>query len=203
MRIVEPSVEPVWITPDALRVIEAAGRICYKSEGRAGPDTAPAFVRSLIARGHESVIEHAAASFRIVTDRGISHEIVRHRLASYSQESTRYCNYGQDRFGREIAVVRPPGLSAAAETAWREGCEAAEKSYFALLDAGATAQLARSVLPTCLKTELIMTASFREWRHVLRLRLAPAAHPQVIEVARAILALLVRDCEPVFGDLQG
>jgi thymidylate synthase (FAD) len=201
MHIVEPSVELVWITPEALRVIEAAGRTCYKSEDKIADGTAEAFVRQILARGHESVVEHASASFRIVTDRGISHEIVRHRLASYSQESTRYCNYGKDRFGAEIALIQPPGMNEAATAAWRNACEAAEAAYFRMIEAGAAPQIARAVLPTCLKTELVMTATFREWRHFLKLRSAPAAHPQIVEIARMIHQILRDKCPAVFGDL--
>lgn len=201
MQIVQPGAELVWITPGALQIIEAAGRVCYKSEDKADAASAAGFVKKIIGRGHEAVIEHASASFRIVTDRGISHEIVRHRIASYCQESTRYCNYARDRFGGEIAVIEPPGLTDVQREAWREACEAAERSYFALLGTGASPQVARSVLPTCLKTELIMTANFREWRHFLKLRAAPAAHPQVVEIAVAIREILIRECPPVFEDL--
>jgi thymidylate synthase (FAD) len=200
VRIVEPSVELIWVTPEPLAVIEAAGRTCYKSEGKAAPGSAPDFVRMLIRRGHEAVIEHAAASFRIVTDRGITHEIVRHRLASYAQESTRYCNYAADRFGSEIGVLRPPGLDAAQEARWREACEAAEHAYLALLESGASPQLARAVLPTCLKTEIVMTANFREWRHFLRLRLAEGAHPQIVTVAELLRDRLLEACPPVFEE---
>jgi len=201
MRVVEPAVELLWITPEALRVIESAGRVCYKSEDKITNDSADEFVRRLIRSGHEAVIEHASASFRLTTDRGISHEIVRHRLASYAQESTRYCNYGRDKFGSEIAVVRPPNLLPSQEAAWQEACQAAEKAYFQMLDAGAAPQIARSVLPTCLKTELVMTANFREWRHFLKLRLAPAAHPQIVVLARQILSQLQAACPPIFADL--
>ena len=201
MQIVEPGAELVWITPNAIEVIEAAGRICYRSEGNAAPGSAPAFVRQLLRRGHESVIEHAAASFRIVCDRGVSHEIVRHRVASYSQESTRYCNYSHDRFGREIAVIEPPGLAPSARRAWEEGIRAAETAYFSLLSEGEKPQAARAVLPTCLKTELYMTANFREWRHFLRMRMASDAHPQIIPIARRIRDILVREAPAAFEDL--
>lgn len=200
MRIVEPSAELLWITPNAAQIIELAGRTCYKSEDRITDDSAATFVRMLIERGHEAVIEHACASFRIITDRGITHEIVRHRIASYAQESTRYCNYGKEKFGREIAVIQPPDLTPDAEAAWRASCESAEAAYFQMLDAGATPQMARAVLPTCLKTEIVMTANFREWRHYLTLRLAKAAHPQIIEVSRQIRDCLVRECPQVFGE---
>lgn len=200
MKIVKPEAALEWITPDALKVIESAGRVCYKSEDKITGDSAAEFVRRIIARGHEAVIEHATASFRIVTDRGITHEIVRHRLASYCQESTRYCNYAGERFGQEISVLEPPGMNDAQRAAWVAGCEAAERAYFQMLQAGATPQIARAVLPTCLKTEIVMTANFREWRHFLRLRLGKGAHPQVIEVARLIRDVLVAACPPVFQD---
>lgn len=200
MRIVEPEVTLEWVTPDPLRVIERAGRVCYKSEDQITDASAAAFVRGILKRGHEAVIEHAAASVRIITDRGITHELVRHRVASFCQESTRYCNYGREKFGNEIAVLEPPGLTPDQHTAWRTGCEAAEQAYFAMLHAGASPQIARSVLPTCLKTELVMTANFREWRHVLSLRLDKAAHPQVIQIARKIRDLLYEACPPAFEE---
>lgn len=201
MRIVKPSATLEWITPDPLKVIESAGRICYKSEDKITGDSAIEFVRRIIARGHEAVIEHASASFRIVTDRGITHEIVRHRLASYCQESTRYCNYAGERFGHEISVIEPPSLNGQQRAAWLTACESAETCYFNMLEAGVPPQTARAVLPTCLKTEIIMTANFREWRHFLRLRLAGGAHPQIIEIARLIRTVLLQECPAVFGDI--
>lgn len=170
-----------------LEVIESAGRVCYKSEDKITDGSAESFVRRLIRSGHESVLEHAVLRARIVCDRGVSHELVRHRLASYSQESTRYCNYSQDKFGGEIAFVLPPWVSVPAQGKgdyiWVRSMQAAEDDYFALLDLGWSPQQARSVLPNSLKTELVMTANVREWRHFLRLRCAAAAHPQMREVA--------------------
>lgn len=183
-----------------LGIIERAGRTCYKSE----PKGDPAFVKMILKRGHESVLEHASATFRIVCDRGISHEIVRHRLASYSQESTRYCNYSQERFGKEITVIKPPMELGCPEFApWLAAVQQAEDSYFAMLDAGCKPEIARSVLPTCLKTEIVMTANFREWRHFLKLRTAPAAHPQMQVVAKLIQAELMKVAASVFEDIGG
>ena len=200
MRIAKPEATLEWVTPDALGVIERAGRVCYKSEGKIAPGSAEDFVRRLLKRGHEAVIEHASASFRIVTDRGITHEIVRHRLASYCQESTRYCNYSQDRFANEIAVIEPPEMTPEQRAAWLAGCEAAEKQYFAMLAAGAAPQIARAVLPTCLRTEIVMTANLREWRHFLRLRLGEGAHPQIKEIARLIAARLHEAVPVLFAE---
>jgi thymidylate synthase (FAD) len=202
MRIVKPSVELLWITPDAEKMIERAGRVAYKSEGQIKPGSAEKFIAKIIGLGHEAVIEHACASMYFVCDRGITHEIVRHRLFSYVQESTRYCNYARDQFGGEIAVVQPPGLGEADEADWRASCEQAERSYLAMVKRGVSPQIARSVLPTCLKTEIVVAGNFREWRHFFKLRTAKAAHPQMQEVAKAALRILVEKCPSVFGMLE-
>lgn len=190
MKIIKPSVTLLWITPDAEKQIEAAGRTAYKSEDKITEDSAPKFIRKIIELGHESVLEHACASVRIVCDRGVSHEMVRHRLASYTQESTRYCDYAGD----EIGIIQTPGLSLQENEiawGWWEGSIAeAEERYKILRSKNIPPQLARSVLPMCLKTELVMTTNFREWRHILRLRTSKRAHPQMREIANMIWSLL-------------
>jgi thymidylate synthase (FAD) len=221
VKIIKPSVTLIHCTFNPERVIERMGRICYQSQHKVqtcascngdgcsvcastGTDIASAiaFVKMIIANGHESVMEHASAGFSIVTDRGVTHEIVRHRLASYSQESTRYCNYGKDQFGREIAVVQPLELeSNARRYVWEDAVKAAETAYFDMLQAGASPQIARSVLPNSLKSEIGMTANFREWRHFLRLRTSPKAHPQMREIAEMIRAELLRLSPICFEDI--
>lgn len=206
MRIITPAVEllPLFDGQTALEHIERCGRVCYKSEHNITPESAAPFVAGLIKKGHESVLEHISVTARIICDRGISHELVRHRLASYSQESTRYANYSADRFGNEITVIRPLFLGTESEgwNIWQEECKKAEQAYFTLLDYGLGPQEARSVLPNSLKTEIAMTADLREWRTVLKQRTSPAAHPQMKEVAKMILKAL-RDWIPVvFGDIR-
>ena len=203
MRIVNQSVTLEAITPDAAQLIERAGRTCYKSEDKITEDSAAKFVKMVLERGHESVIEHAYASFRVVCDRGVSHEFVRHRIFSYSQESTRYCNYSKNKFGGEVTFIKVPLTKPeASEEVWREANEASERYYFRLLELGEPPEIARSVLMTDLKTELVGTANFREWRHFLRLRTSPKAHPQMREVAQAIGVILLRECPPVFEDVM-
>lgn len=189
MKIIEPSIE--ILTPinreEILKHIELCGRVCYKSENRITEDSAAKFVKAIIARVHEAVIEHQSISVRIICDRGVSHELVRHRLASYCQESTRYCNYDKD---GEVTFIKPnfwilddEGKNNVRWATWEMAMHDAEKNYFKLIEYGATPQEARSVLPNSLKTEVIMTANLREWRHFFKLRCAPAAHPQMRQVA--------------------
>lgn len=187
-----------------LEKIERCGRVCYKSEDKITSDSAEKFVRSIIKRGHESVLEHVSFTVRFIVDRGMSHELVRHRIASFSQESTRYCNYSQDKFGEEIAVIAPCFADEirGGYYLWLMACEYAEAKYFELLDFGWTPQEARSALPNSLKTEVVMTANLREWRHFLRLRTSPAAHPQMREVTVPLLAELKQIVPAVFDDIE-
>lgn len=189
---------------EILKRIEKAGRTCYKSEDRITDESAKAFVRKLIERGHESVLEHESITVRFVCDRGISHEIVRHRLASYSQESTRYCNYSNDRFGSELTFIKPCFFKEAkgAYCSWYNTMDFAECAYFDMLEDGCTPQEARSVLPNSLKTEVVMTANLREWRHFLKLRTAKAAHPQMRELTVPLLDELQERIPVVFDDIK-
>lgn len=191
MRVIEPTVfiESDVTQEQTMSLIERAGRVCYKSESKIGDGSAEKFIKGILKRGHESVIEHVSITVRVICDRGVTHEIVRHRIASYSQESTRYCNYATDKFSNEITVIKPLfwNENSAEFKIWKEGMEACEKAYFSLINAGATPQEARSVLPNSLKTEIFMTMNFREWRHFFSLRCSKAAHPQMQQVANMIL----------------
>jgi len=218
-----------WVS--ILHSIEAAGRTCYKSEDRMTSDSSKQFCRMVIGRGHLSVIEHVSISVRFVIDRGVSHELVRHRLAAYSQESTRYCDYAG-----EVKFIIPPwihleagqyertesdrypgiwdvgkngrtwqfefsSLSVDVRT-WMFAMWQAEEFYTGLRTAGHwSPQQARSVLPNSLKTEIVMTANLREWRHVFSLRCAPSAHPQMREIMGPLLTSLRRQIPVIFDDL--
>jgi thymidylate synthase (FAD) len=196
---------------DVLQKIERCGRVCYKSEDKITDDSAEQFVRGIIKRGHESVLEHVTLSVRVVCDRGVSHEIVRHRIASYSQESTRYCNYTAGKFGGHITVIDPAtgfgwDLDDPADVKkwkiWHSAMYAADRHYREMIEAGATAQEARSVLPNSLKTEIVMTMNLREWRHFFRLRCDKAAHPQMREIACLIDYELSKKYPVFFEDLE-
>jgi thymidylate synthase (FAD) len=197
--------------PDAKNSIyqldEEAGRTCYKSEEQITPESAADFVRKVAHIHHESVLEHTVMTVRFIVDRGVSHELVRHRMASFSQESTRYCNYSKGKFGSEITLIKPCYLKEGTDAydVWRIAMNEAEQAYFGMLDCGKKPEEARAVLPTSLKTEVVMTANMREWRHVFRLRAAGETgkpHPQMAEV----MVPLLKECQAympeLFGDIK-
>lgn len=205
MKVISPSFE--ILTPlngtDILKTIERIGRVCYKSEDSITAESAEKFVSNLLSRRHESVIEHISITAKVICDRGVSHEIVRHRLASYSQESTRYCNYSRGKFGNELTVIRPCFWNESDEKyqAWLRSMQAAEQNYMELIALGASPQEARSVLPNSLKTELFMTMNLREWRHFFRMRTDAHAHPQMQEIAGLMLKEFQRQIPILFDGL--
>lgn len=186
-----------------LKRIEQCGRVCYKSEDLITNESAKKFCENIIKRGHEAVLEHCSFTVKFIVDRGVSHEIVRHRIASYCQESTRYCNYSKDKFGNEITVIKPCfwDKSDSRYHSWMLAMDNAERIYFNLIEQGATPQEARSVLPNSLKTEVVMTANIREWRNFFKLRTSPSAHPQIREVAIPLLKELQTKIPVLFDDI--
>lgn len=201
MRIIKPSIE-ILSDVDASKImknIEICGRVCYKSESLINEESAKKFIKRIISSGHESVLEHEKLTIKFICDRGVSHEIVRHRIASYSQESTRYCNYNHEKFGKELTLIRPCFWKEDKEK-YRIWCAVMEKiecSYNKLISMGAKPEEARSILPNSLKTEVVVTMNIRELRHFLRLRTSKKAHPQMREVANMLLKY-VQETLPVF-----
>lgn len=192
MKILGPSIEIDWIEsgPDMLKRLEIYGRTAYKSEDKIDKDSAAHFIAMIIRRGHLSVLEHVSVSVRVICDRGVSHEIVRHRIASYTQESTRYCNYSGGEFGGELTFILPSFLkdrSGVLYQEWLAAMRGAGRAYLAMIGYGAVPQEARSVLPNSLKTEIVMTMNLREWLHFFKLRTASNAHPDMQVVANMIL----------------
>jgi thymidylate synthase (FAD) len=188
---------------EILKSIERAGRTCYKSEDRITNDSAQKFVKMIIKSGHDSVIEHEKITVRFICDRGVSHEIVRHRIASYSQESTRYCNYTGDKFGNELTFIKPSFWEESSEKykTWENTMKYIEKQYFSLIEDGAKPEEARSILPNSLKTEIVVTMNMRSWRNFLKLRTAKGAHPQIREIAVPILESFKNTIPIIFDDL--
>lgn len=207
MKIISPSYEILFM-PDGefvLKHIELAARTCYKSEDRITTDSAFGFIKRIMEAGHHSVIEHMIITVRFICDRGVTHELVRHRLASYSQESTRYANYFENKFGKEITVIKPPFWSEESPeySEWLAAVKSTEEAYMKLIELGASPEQARSVLPNSLKTEIVMTCNIREWRHILNLRCSPGAHPQMRQVMLPLLADFYKKLPVLFDDIYG
>lgn len=183
-----------------IEAIEIAGRTAYKSEHKMTPLSAETFVASIIARGHESVLEHQSISVRFITDRGVTHELVRHRIAAYTQESTRYCNYA----GKDILFIKPVfwANNSSSMSVWQASMLDAEERYNNLIFMGCTPQEARTVLPNSLKTEIVCTANIREWRHILQLRTAKSAHPQMSTLMIPLLQELQEKLPVLFSDIK-
>ena len=203
---------------EELKHIEKIGRVCYKSEGKITEDgeSAKKFVKMLIDRGHEAMIEHSSLSVKFVVDRGVSHELVRHRIASFAQESTRYVNYSLEKFGNEINVIdirngidldnkmknMDSDTISAIMGEWCLAMEDAEKHYMKMIELGATPQIARSVLPNSTKTEITISANYREWRNFFKLRVPNTAHPQMREVTIPLLKELKCRLPIIFDDIE-
>lgn len=227
MKIIEPYVEvPAFDGIQMLRNIEKAGRTCYKSEDKITPSSFIPFIERIMNLGHHSMFEHEKVTARIVCDRGVTHEIVRHRIAAYSQESTRYCNYASGKYDGGITFIQPCWFEGNLSTLtpeqidvmlmkesmgviarhpdmiWLRSMKLAEESYLRLIEIGWSAQQARSVLPNSLKTEIVMTYNLREWRHFFTLRAAKAAHPQMQQIAIPLLLLFKQALNPLFNDIE-
>lgn len=200
---------------DMLAHVERCGRMCYKSEDQITPESREAFIRRIIDSGHESVIEHVGFAVVFTVDRGITHELVRHRISSFSQESTRYCNYTVDKFEAGIAVIdlrygmeldfKVAALPLEAKKAlleiWLHHMERTDQVYREMIALGATPQIARSVLPQSTKASIVVTSNIREWRLILRQRASRAAHPQMREVMVPLLLDLQHQCPIFFNDI--
>jgi len=206
MKVTIPS-HKILFMPSGTEILEnitLAGRTCYTSKKRITPDSASQFVKRTIQNNHLSVIEHASATVKFVCDRGISHELVRHRLAAYSQESTRYVNYCNEENEAEITVIRPLffDLNSPMYLVWHRAMQQCENAYISLVNMGARPEQARCVLPNSLKTELVMTANLREWRHVLSLRCGNTSHPQMREIMIPLLRDFTVLLPAVFEDIH-
>ena len=199
MKIVERSAEIISVTKNPEKHIELCGGTCYKSEDNITEESSKNFINKLISMGHESVLEHAYATFRVICDRSTSHQWVRHRIASYSQESQRYCNYGKDKF-EGVSFIIPYDL----KDIYNFKCYLlmAEKEYLRMIDNGTPPEIARSILPNCTKTEIVCTNNFRSWRNLLKERLSSGAQADIRILAENVLEQLFIEAPTVFGDIR-
>lgn len=221
MTIVKPSYTIEHLpSEENIRLIEKIGRVCYKSEEKITENSWEKFLKMVIDRGHESVLEHSQITIRFICDRGVSHELVRHRLASFSQESTRYVNYGGDAtfilpsyLHRGSKMYNDSSIDDGSTTTedntqlnkysvWLNAMYRAEEAYNDMLSWGCSPQEARAVLPNSVKTEVVMTANIREWRHILKLRTSKASHPQMRELMIPLLEELQKQIPIIFDDIK-
>ena len=192
---------------EILKHIERCARVCYKSEDRITDGSAEKMVAALIRSGHEAMLEHYSFTVKFICDRGVSHELVRHRIASFAQESSRYCCYAKDKFGKELTFINPcfwePNSDNYAR--WFHEMNEAEKTYLAMIESGATPEQARDILPMSIKTEIVMTANLREYRHFFKLRaegVTGKPHPQMLEITIPFLKELKQKIPVVFDDIM-
>jgi len=200
MKIIEQSYAILSISENPLELIEQAGRICYKSEDKITSDSAEKFVKMLRDKGHHAMLEFGDITVKFITNRGVTHELVRHRLSSFAQESTRYVRYDWD-----MEFIRPvwwDNWGSLSKSEWTACCRHSEVSYAALLKIGSRPEQAREVLPNSLKTEIVVKANIREWRHILKLRTSKKAHPQIRGLMLPLLAELQERVPVVFDDIN-
>ena len=192
---------------EMLRNIELCGRVCYKSEDRITDGSAEKMVAALIRSGHEAMLEHYSFTVKFICDRGIANELVRHRIASFAQESSRYCCYAKDKFGKELTFINPCFWEPDSDNyaRWFHEMDESEKTYLAMIESGATPEQARDILPTSIKTEIVMTANLREWRHFFKLRaegVTGKPHPQMLEITIPFLKEIKQKIPVVFDDIM-
>lgn len=205
MRVIEQSYE-ILTNIDSkkiLQIIEYCARTCYQSYGNQTDDSCYSFVKMLMTRHHESCLEHYSFSVKFIVDRGIHNELVRHRLSSINAESSRYVNYSKDKFGKEITVIKPSFLEGGTEpfNIWLSAMKCAEAEYMTMLSLGCKPEEARTVLPLSIKTETVITANIREWRHILKMRTTDFCHPQMKSIMRLLLDDLKKRIPIVFDDI--
>ncbi len=195
MKLTTVKAEFRWMTPDPLLQIETAARTCYKSEEHAGLNT-ERFIKMLLKKDHRAMLEHASMSYKLTCDRGVSHAIVRHRLFSFAQESTQYCNY----HGKEMEFVPPLRLDAfpfEVQVKLETHLAMSAVLYSEMIEAGCRPDEARDVLPTCLKTELVITGNFQQWRYAFGLRLDKPGDQDKIKLALSVIREDARTRVPI------
>lgn len=200
MRLIKPRVEILDRLDEraVINRIATVARTCYKSDDYSTVQKDKALVKRLIDSKHDAMLEFVDIAVKFITDRAIANELVRHRMASYAQESTRYCNYSKDKFGNELTFIEP---AQGVNDTWIEAMKQAEKAYLCLTVDGWPAEQARAVLPLCTKTEINMKANLREWRHFFRLRCSKHAHPDMRVLALDLLKQMHDKLPTIFEDI--
>ena len=187
-----------------MRRIERACRTCYRSENVMTEDSYKKLLKNCINRGHESILEHEKVSIRMICDIGVYKDLTRHRFASFSIESTRYCNYGKDKFDNEIKFMKPCNIEPGTEmyNIWERGLKDIERAYLDMSNLGAQPDQLRLLLPHATAAEVNMTANIREWKHILSLRANNHAHPSIRQLMIPLLLMFKRDMPEIFDEVE-
>ena len=204
MKIIEPKMEVEKFDGKAImKRLERACRTCYRSEGSITDESYKTLLNNCITRGHESILEHEKITIRMTCDIGVYKDLTRHRIASFSVESTRYCNYGKDKFDNEIKVMRPCNIDPNSKLYehWTTAMEQIEKEYLDMSKEGATADQLRMLLPHSTAAEVTMTANIREWKHIFNLRANNHAHPAIQQLLIPLLLLFKKEMPEIFSDV--
>lgn len=203
MRIVEPWIKVEKIDgKKIMKRIERACRTCYRSEGKITEDSYKNLIKNCINRGHESVLEHEKVTVRIYNDIGSYKDLTRHRFASFSVESTRYCSYDKDKYGNEISFMDPVYIEdEKVYEVWKKTMQDIENSYLEMKKLGATTDMCRNILPHSTAAEYTMTANIREWKHIFELRANNHVHPAIRQVMIPLLKYFKEQMPDIFGDI--
>lgn len=205
MKIIEPWIEVEHFDgKKIMQNIERACRTCYRSEGLITDDSYKKLLKNCINRGHESVLEHEKITVRMCVDIGVYKDLTRHRFGSFSIESTRYCNYGKDKFDNEIKFIKPCNIEGSSElwSNWIGAMDFIEREYIAMSNNGATPDQMRMILPHSTAAEVTMTANIREWRHILDLRTKKMTHPSIRQVLIPLLLLFKKEMPELFNNIE-
>lgn len=204
MQIINPCIEVEKVDgKQIMKRIERACRTCYRSEEKITEESYKTLLKNCITRGHESVLEHEKVTVRMLCDIGVYKDLTRHRIASFSIESTRYCNYGKDKFSNEIKFIKPCNIEEGTEiySNWKNACETIEENYINMSKDGATPDQMRMILPHSTAAEVTMTANIREWKHILLLRTSSHTHPAIRQLLIPLLLHFKKIMPEIFEDV--
>lgn len=205
MKIIEPSIQVENVDyKQIMKNLERACRTCYRSEGKITEESYKTLLKNCINRGHESILEHEKVTIRMMCDIGVYKDLTRHRIASFSIESTRYCNYGKDKFDNQIKFIKPVNMDEGTELykKWYSTCEIIEKNYVEMSNLGATPDQLRMLLPHSTAAEVTMTANIREWKHIFSLRCTNHTHPAVEQLMIPLLLKFKKEMPEIFENIK-
>jgi thymidylate synthase (FAD) len=205
MKIIEPTIQVEKVDyKQVMKNLERACRTCYRSEGKITEESYKTLLKNCINRGHESILEHEKVTIRMLCDIGVYKDLTRHRIASFSIESTRYCNYGKDKFDNQIKFIKPVNMEEGTElyNKWYDTCKIIEQNYIEMSKLEATPDQLRMMLPHSTAAEVTMTANIREWKHIFSLRCTKHTHPAVEQLMIPLLLKFKKEMPEIFDNVE-